>query len=58
MANKNKKTTKDSSEYYIGIGLYFGVAFGATFDNVGLGISIGLFFGVVIHKIKEQKAKK
>ena len=45
-----EKKSKKSSDYYIGIGLCFGVAFGAAFDNIGLGISLGLVFGVVMQK--------
>jgi hypothetical protein len=44
------KKAKKLSNYYIGIGLCFGVAFGAAFDNIGLGISLGLVFGVVMQK--------
>ena len=44
------KTRKKSSDYYIGIGLCFGVAFGAAFDNIGLGICLGLVFGTVMQK--------
>lgn len=58
MESKKKKFSKDSQEYYIGLGMCFGVAFGAAFDNVAIGISMGLFVGVVIHKIKQQKTKK
>ena len=45
-----EKKSKKSSNYYIGIGLCFGVAFGAAFDNIGLGIALGLVFGVVMQK--------
>jgi len=40
-----EKIKKKDKEYYIGIGLCFGVAFGAAFDNIGLGICLGLVFG-------------
>ena len=33
---------KKEPDYYIGVGLCFGVAFGALYDNIGLGISLGL----------------
>ena len=46
---KKETITKDS-EYYIGVGLCFGVAFGAAFDNIGLGICLGLVFGVAMQK--------
>jgi len=45
-----KETIKKDSEYYIGVGLCFGVAFGAAFDNIGLGICLGLVFGVAMQK--------
>ena len=45
-----EKKSKKSSDYYIGIGLCFGIAFGAAFDNIGLGIALGLVFGVVMQK--------
>ena len=45
-----EKKTKKESEYYIGIGLCFGVSFGAAFENIGLGICLGLVFGAAIAK--------
>ena len=45
-----KETIKKDSEYYIGVGLCFGVGFDAAFDNIGLGISLGLVFGVACKK--------
>jgi len=45
-----KETIKKDSEYYIGVGLCFGVAFGAAFDNIGLGVCLGLVFGVAMQK--------
>ena len=45
-----KETIKKDSEHYIGVGLCFGVAFGAAFDNIGLGICLGLVFGVAMQK--------
>jgi len=45
-----EKNPKKDSEYYIGVGLCFGVAFGAAFDNIGLGICLGLVFGVAMQK--------
>ena len=47
---EKEKKSKIKSEYYIGIGLCFGVAFGAAFDNIGLGICLGLVFGVAMQK--------
>ena len=41
---------KKDSEYYIGVGLCFGVAFGAAFDNIGLGICLGLVFVLAMQK--------
>jgi hypothetical protein len=52
---KDKK--KLSADYYIGIGLCFGVAFGAAFDNLGLGLSMGLVFGAAIQQYKKKKDK-
>lgn len=46
----NKETIKKNSEYYIGVGLFLAVAFGAAFDNIGVGISLGLVFGVAMQK--------
>tara|TARA_Y100000385_G_C13073710_1_gene630339 strand:- start:157 stop:357 length:201 start_codon:yes stop_codon:yes gene_type:complete len=53
---KGKEDESSSPEYYIGLGLCFGVAFGAALDNIGLGISIGLVIGVALKKIKDNKA--
>jgi len=50
-----EKKSKKSSDYYIGIGLCFGVAFGAAFDNMGLGICLGLVFGVAMQKRNSNK---
>ena len=59
---KEEKKSKKSSDHYIGVGLCFGVAFGAAFDNIGLGICLGLVFGVAMQKrssiIQEKKKKK
>ena len=49
---KNKKKDK---EYYIEKGLCLGVAFGAAFDNIGLGIFFGLVFGVAMQKFKKVR---
>ena len=49
-----EKKSKKSSDYYIGIGLCFGVAFGAAFDNIGLGICLGLVFGAAISMQKRN----
>ena len=51
------KIKKKLPDYYIGIGLCFGVAFGAAFDNIGLGICLGLVFGVVMQKSKKAQNK-
>jgi F0F1-type ATP synthase membrane subunit c/vacuolar-type H+-ATPase subunit K len=51
------KKSKIKSEYYIGIGLCFGVAFGAAFDNIGLGICLGLVFGAAISMQKRNSNK-
>ena len=52
-----EKKSKKSSDYYIGIGLCFGVAFGAAFDNIGLGICLGLVFGAAMQKLKNVRNK-
>ena len=52
-----EKIKKKLPDYYIGIGLCFGVAFGAAFDNIGLGICLGLVFGVVMQKSKKVQNK-
>ena len=49
-----KETIKKDAEYYIGVGLCFGVAFGAAFNNIGLGICLGLFFGVAMQKLNSN----
>ena len=49
-----EKIKKKDKEYYIGIGLCFGVAFGAAFDNIGLGICLGLVFGAAMQKLKKN----
>ena len=51
---EEKKSNK-SSDHYIGIGLCFGVAFGAAFNNIGLGICLGLVFGVAMQKRNSNK---
>ena len=51
----DRKIKKKDKDYYIGIGLCFGVAFGATFDNIGLGICLGLVFGVAMQKSKKLR---
>ena len=53
---KGKEDETSSPEYYIGLGMCFGVAFGAALDNIGLGISLGLVIGVAVQKIKNKKA--
>ena len=53
---KGKEDESSSPEYYIGLGLCFGVAFGTALDNIGLGISLGLVIGVEVQKIKDKKA--
>ena len=50
-----EKKSQKSSDYYIGIGLCFGVAFGAAFDNIGLGICLGLVFGAAMQKRNSNK---
>ena len=52
-----EKKSKKSSDYYIGIGLCFGIAFGAAFDNIGLGVCFGLIFGVAMQKLKKVQNK-
>ena len=52
-----EKKSKKSSDYYIGIGLCFGIAFGAAFDNIGLGICLGLVFGAAMQKLKKVRNK-
>jgi hypothetical protein len=53
MEEKVKKNKNYRS--YIGIGLCFGVAFGAAFDNIGLGIGLGLVFGVAMQQLKKVR---
>jgi hypothetical protein len=53
--NMDEKIKKKDKDYYIGIGLCFGAAFGAAFDNIGLGISLGLVFGVAMQKFKKVR---
>lgn len=45
-----EEKSKKEPDYYIGVGLCFGVAFGTAFDNIGLGICLGLVFGVAMQK--------
>ena len=52
-----EKKQKRKSEYYIGIGLCFGIAFGAAFDNIGLGVCLGLVFGAAISMQKRNSNK-
>lgn len=51
----NEKIKKKDKEYYIGIGLCLGVAFGAAIDNIGLGICLGLALGVAMQKSKKVR---
>ena len=51
----DEKIKKKDKDYYIGIGLCFGVAFGAAFGNVGLGICLGLVFGVAMQQLKKVR---
>ena len=53
---KGTEDESSSPEYYIGLGMCFGVTFGTMFDNIGLGISLGLLIGVAVQKIKDKKA--
>jgi hypothetical protein len=53
---KGTENESSSPEYYIGLGLCFGVAFGAALGNIGLGISLGLVIGVAVQKTKNKKA--
>jgi hypothetical protein len=53
---KGTENESSSPEYYIGVGLCFGVAFGTGLGNIGLGISLGLVIGVAVKKIKNKKA--
>ena len=52
------KKSKIKSEYYIGVGLCFGVVFGSLYDNTGLGISLGVVFGLVFGVAWQQYANK
>ena len=52
------KESKLKSEYYIGVGLCFGVVFGSLYDNIGLGISLGLVFGVAWQQYANKKVSK
>ena len=47
---KEEEKSKKESEYYIGVGLCLGIAFGVVFENTGLGICLGLVFGVAMQK--------
>ena len=51
----SKELKEKLPDYYIGIGLCFGVAFGAAFDIIGLGICLGLVFGVAMQKRNSNK---
>ena len=53
-----RKKSKIKSEYYIGVGLCFGVVFGSLYDNIGLGISLGLVFGVAWQQYANKKVSK
>ena len=53
----DEKIKKKDKDFYIGIGLCFGVAFGADFGNIGLGICLGLVFGVAMQKFKKVRNK-
>ena len=53
---KGTEDESSSPEYYIGLGMCFGVAFGTMFDNIGLGLSLGLVIGIALQKIKDKRA--
>ena len=53
---KGTENESSSPEYYIGLGLCFGVAFGAALGNIGIGISLGQVIRVAVQKIKNKKA--
>ena len=55
--NIKKERKEKLPDYYIGIGLCFGIAFGAAFDNIGLGICLGLVFGAAMQKLKKVRNK-
>jgi hypothetical protein len=55
---EKEKKSKIESEYYIGVGLCFGVVFGSLYDNIGLGISLGLVFGVAWQQYANKKVSK
>ena len=55
---EKEKKSKIKSEYYIGVGLCFGVVFGSLYDNIGLGISLGLVFGVAWQQYANKKVSK
>jgi len=54
----DRKKPKKEADYYIGVGLCFGVAFGALYDNIGLGIALGLVFGVAWQQNAKKKISK
>ncbi|MBT3612659.1 MAG: hypothetical protein HN522_06950 [Flavobacteriales bacterium] len=55
ITSNQKKIKNKNPDYYIGVGLCFGVAFGALYDNVGLGIALGLVFGIAYQENLKKK---
>jgi hypothetical protein len=43
---------------YVPIGLVFGAALGAAFNNVAIGTSLGILFGGVIDFLRSYRYKK
>ncbi len=60
MTNDDKQKNNEDKSYnpsMIAYGLCLGVAFGAAFDNVGLGIAFGLCFGAGLAYTIPSKSK-
>jgi hypothetical protein len=48
----------DMDRKYIGLGIVFGVVFGAATDHLGLGLALGIVFGTAIAAAKARRDGK
>ena len=55
MNDNNESSKKNKKPPYVAIGLIFGVAFGASIDNLGLGLALGIAIGAGMDSRKSKK---
>lgn len=54
MAKKGTNNQEKDKNSYIALGLCFGVALGAAFNNLALGISLGVAVGAILDSRKNK----